>query len=525
MKKTYDFVIIGSGFGGSVSALRLAEKGYSVAVLEQGKRYQTEDFPSTNWNLRKYFWAPLMRCFGILKITHLSDVLILSGTGVGGGSLGYANTLLHPPEAFFNDPQWSGLGDWKEILSPHYAEAKRMLGATLNERVTPADNVLEEVAQDLGCADTFRMQEVGVFFGEPEVTVPDPYFNGDGPERTGCRFCGGCMVGCQHNSKNTLDKNYLYLAEQQGAQVFPETRAVGIEPVAEGGYNIHTQRTTAWFRRRGPTFSARQLVLSGGTLGTLNLLLECKERGWLANLSSALGSRVRTNSETLTGATARKGDVDYSDGIAITSSIFPDDVTHIEPVRYPAGSDAMNFLTTVLTPMARPWLRPFKWLGTIFRHPIDFMRVTWPFGWASRTVILLVMQSLDNSIRVFRKRRWWWPFSRTLVSEREDKRVKIPVTVPQAQPATRLLADKMNGIPQSAINEVLINTGITAHILGGCPIGDSPQTGVVDAQQRVYGYEGMYVADGSVVPANLGVNPSLTITAMTEHAMSHIPDR
>jgi cholesterol oxidase len=518
----YDYLIIGSGFGGSVSALRLAEKGYSVAVLEAGKRYRPADFPTTNWNVFKYFWAPALRCFGILRITPLSDVLILSGTGVGGGSLGYANTLLTPPAPFFADPQWAQMDDWQARLAPHYETAKRMLGAARNERMSHADRILKEIAEETGCGHTFRMQDVGVFFGEPEVTVPDPYFDGRGPERTGCKHCGGCMVGCRFDAKNTLDKNYLHLAEGLGVEVVPETTADLVRPV-EGGYAVDTRRTTHWLRGGRRTFTAGKVIFSAGVLGTLPLLLRCKEAGTLPHLSPMLGARVRTNSETLTGATARTGDVDYSEGVAITSSIYPDDVTHVEPVRYPAGSDAMSALTTPLTDPAPPVRRVLKWLGNILLHPLDFLRVLWPFGWAKRTIILLVMQTLDNSIRVFRRRRWWWPFTKSLVSEPEQKRARVPATIPQAQPITRLLAEKMGGVPQSAINEVLVNTGITAHILGGCVIGPDADRGVVDGQGRVYGHEGLTVADGSIIPANLGVNPSLTITALSEHVMSHVP--
>lgn len=520
----HDFLIIGSGFGGSVSALRLAEKGYSVAVLEAGKRFLADDFPKTNWNVFRYFWAPALRCFGILRLTPLSDVLILSGTGVGGGSLGYANTLLTPPKPFFIDPQWAEMDDWEARLLPHYSTAKRMLGSARNELMTPADRVLKEVAEASGCAHTFRMQDVGVFFGEPEVTVPDPFFDGQGPERTGCHHCGGCMVGCRHGAKNTLDKNYLHLAEGLGAEVFPETTASLVRPTGDG-YAVDTYRTTSWLRRGRRTFEARRVVFSAGVLGTLPLLFRCREEGTLPHLSPMLGARVRTNSETLTGASARRGDVDYSEGIAITSSIYPDEVTHVEPVRYPAGSDVMNGLTTVLTDPAPTGRRILKWMGNIIRHPIDFLRVLWPFGWAKRTVILLVMQTLDNSVRVFRKRRWWWPFSKGLASESEQKRAKVPATIAEAQPITRLLAEKMNGVPQSALNEVLLNTGITAHILGGCAIGPDADHGVVDGRGRVYGHEGLYVADGSIIPANLGVNPSLTITALTEHVMSHVPPK
>jgi cholesterol oxidase len=521
----WDYLVVGSGFGGSVSALRLAEKGYSVAVIEAGKRYRCEDFPKSNWNVFKHLWAPGLRCFGILRISLLSDVLILHGAGVGGGSLGYANTLLEPPLPFFQDPQWAGMADWKSVLAPHYETARRMLGVARIEKLTPADHALRRAAESLGYGDTFRMQDVGVYFGQPEVRVADPFFDGRGPERTGCHLCGGCMVGCRHDAKNTLDKNYLYLAERAGVQVFAETQATCIRESAGRGFEIDTCRSTSLFRGGRQTFTCERLVLSAGVLGTLKLLLECRDRGTLKRLSPRLGARVRTNSETLTGATARKGDVDYSQGVAITSSVFPDAVTHVEPVRYPVGSDLLSFLATIQTGIVKPWARPFLWLWTMLSHPLDALRTLWPFGWAKRSVILLVMQTLDNSIRVFRKRRWWWPFGKGLVSSPERQREPVPVTIPQAQPLTAALAREMNGVPQNAINEVLINTGITAHVLGGCAIGPDPEHGVVDGACRAYGYEGLYIVDGSVIPANLGVNPSLTITALAEHAMSRIPSK
>jgi cholesterol oxidase len=521
----FDVVIIGSGFGGSVSALRLSEKGYRVAVLEAGKRYGADDFAHSNWNVFKYLWWPQLRCHGIARLTPFNDVIILSGCGVGGGSLGYACTLLTPPAPYFEDPQWAGMADWQAALAPHYATARKMLGVALNPRRTPADDALQTVADELGVGHTFRMQEVGVYFGEPEVTAPDPYFGGEGPARTGCQFCGGCMVGCRHNAKNTLDKNYLYLAEKKGAQIIPETRATLITPV-DGGYAVDTERATAWLFKDRRRYTARKVVVAAGVLGTLPLLLHCKERGTLPALSPMLGQRVRTNSEALSCATALGDDVDYAHGVAITSSIYVDEVTHIEPVRYPRGSDLMGLLLTLLTDgKGQPRLRPLRWLLNCLSHPLQAWRAFWPFGWAARTVILLVMQTLDNSLRVRLARRWWWPFGKGLKSEREDRHAMIPVELPQAQQATRALARHMKGVPQNSIFEIFLNMGSTAHILGGCAIGPDREHGVLDAGNEVYGHPGLYVVDGSMIPANLGVNPSLTITAMAEHAMSKIEPR
>lgn len=519
-----DYLIVGSGFGGSVSALRLSEKGYKVLVVEAGKRWRTEDFPKTNWSVRKFLWLPQLFCYGIQRLTLLRDVLVLSGAGVGGGSLVYANTHLVPEDGAFRRGTWPKGIDWKRALAPHYETAQRMLGVTANPHLWEGDRALQEFARTLGKEGTFEPTRVAVLFGDqPGQSVGDPFFGGEGPERKTCNYCGGCMVGCRHGAKNTLDKNYLWFAEKLGTEIRPETLVTGIEEDGRGGWLVHTRRSTGKLFQGRRTFRVRGVVLAAGALGTVNLLLKGRDQGKLPRLSTALGSYVRTNSEVICGATARSGEQDYSRGIAIASSFHPDPDTCVEVVRYPKGSDVMSFLGTLLVDGGTRVSRPLKWLGTCLRHPMDFLRTFNPRGWAQRSTIVLVMQNLDNSFRLVRERRWFWPFGKGLTSRRAPGEPPIPAYIPVANDAARHIARQTGAFPSSSINEVLLNVPTTAHILGGASMGTSPADGVIDARNRVFGYENLYVVDGSMIPANLGVNPSLTITALAEHAMSHVP--
>jgi cholesterol oxidase len=525
----FDFVIVGSGFGGSVAAMRLSEKGYRVLVLERGKRYRAQDFPQTNWNIFKFLWLPAARCFGIMGLNFLDDILILNGSGVGGGSLVYASTHLEPSDRFYEDVEWSALADWKAELAPHFATANRMLGVTHNPRLGPADEILYDIATELGREETFAPTPVAIFFGEPGQTVPDPFFGGEGPDRTGCQFCGGCMVGCRHGAKNTLDKNYLYFAEKDGAEIRPESQVVDIRPLplgqADGArYEVIYERTTDWLRKRRFAVRANSVVVAAGVLGTLDLLLRCRdETGSLPQLSPQLGRLVRSNSEALMGVTARQETADFSEGIAITSHFWVDDVTSIEPVRYPRGSSLMRNLAVPLVDLeGSTWARLWRFVRYAFQHPYDLLKVRLLPDWARDSTIVLVMQTLENRMHLKRGRSFWTMGRRGLVSER-DATLPIPAVVDAGRAVVERFAARVDGIPQSTINEVFLNTPSTAHILGGCAIGASSEDGVVDVNHEVFHYPGLYVADGSVIPANLGVNPSLTITAMAERAMSKIP--
>ena len=531
---TYDFVIIGSGFGGSVSAMRLTEKGYKVLVLERGRRYRDEDFPKTNWNIWKYLWLPALRCFGIMQFSLLKDVLVLHGDGVGGGSLMYGNVLMEPDEKYFDQPGWKNVADWKSILKPYFIQARYMLGVNQSQRLWKADEILKQMAELDGAGDTFKTTDVGVFFAdesEEGQEVEDPYFSGEGPNRRSCIYCGGCMVGCRYNAKNSLVKNYLFFAEKWGAEVWPECEVHDIRPLSgtqpDGArYQVAYRRTTAWLNKPEQKVRARHVILSAGTLGSNNLLFKCRDiTKSLPKISNQLGKKVRTNSETLFGSINRDFSTNFSEGLAITSIFQPDQATAVEPVRYPEGS---SFIRLLAGPLIKPGgsipTRILRTLATAFLHPIDFLRNYSSLDWAHRTTIFLVMQTEDNQIHLQLGRSLLTLFRRNLVSK-SDVEKTIPNTIEVGQKITKQFAEMTNGVPLSTIHESLFNVPTTAHLLGGCSIGRSVEEGILDLDCQVFNYPGLFVVDGSIVPANPGINPSLTITAMAEYAMSRIPPK
>lgn len=519
-RRDFEVLIIGSGFGGSVSALRLTEKGYRVGVLEAGRRFADKDFPKTSWRLSRFLFFPRLGLRGIQRIHFLPDVLVLAGAGVGGGSLVYANTLYIPPDTYFADKQWAHITDWKEELLPWYDQASRMLGVADNPYFSPSDQAMKEAAIEMGVGHTFRMAPLGVHFGEkPGEVVKDPYFGGVGPDRNSCLQCGGCMTGCRHNAKNTLPKNYLGLAESAGAQVFPEHTVIKVEPQSDGSWKVYTRKSTSWWGRK-KIFTAGQVIIAAGTYNTQKLLHSMKAQSVLPRLSNHLGKLSRTNSEALTGALMPDTAVDYSQGSAITSSFFPDDKTHIEPVRYGKGSNAMGLLQTIMTDGFSGKARRRQWLRTVISHPGQLRRVLDVRKWSQRTVIALVMQNVDSSLKVSLKKKI---FGWGLTSENDSDKPNATY-IPAANEVVRRIAEKRNGIAGGHIGD-LISAPFTAHFVGGCVISNSAENGTIDPYHRVWNYPTLHIVDGSCVTANLGVNPSLTITAQAERAMSMWPNK
>jgi cholesterol oxidase len=524
----YDWLVIGSGFGGSVSALRLAEKGYSVAVLECGRRFRDHDFAEKTADFRRYNWIPHLGMRGILRLSIFKDVFVLSGCGVGGGSLGYANTLYRARPGFYENPQWSGLADWESELAPFYAEAERMLGVTDYDRDGVADVLLREYGEAIGVDTSYSRTPVGVFLGEPGRTVPDPYFGGEGPDRTGCTRCGSCMIGCRYGAKNTLVKNYLWFAEKLGVQIHADRTVMDVRPLGDGtgadGYAVTHMRSGGMVRRETQTLRARGVIVAAGALGTNRLLQRCRLNGSLVRLSERLGYTVRTNSEAIISICAPEGSgYDFSDSVAITSSIHTDPDTHIEVVTYGPGGDSQSLLRQLMVTAGRRGTRPFHFALAALRHPREAAGALRIKGTARRSIILLVMQSLDNSMRLKVKRRL--PNGSVMLTTEQDPLNPNPDSIPAAYDAARWFAKRVGGTAYSGITEAVLGIPLTAHILGGAVIGARPENGVIDSRHRVFGYENLLVCDGAAVPANVGANPSLTITALAERAMTFVPDK
>ena len=521
-----DFAVIGSGFGGSVAALRLAEKGYQVRVFEKGRRFAAADFPKTNWHMKRWLWLPLLNFLGPFKISLFRHVTVFSGVGVGGGSLVYANTLPIPKDSFFAAPTWSHLGDWQTALAPFYRKAQHMLGATTNKHLTRTDTLMRDVATDIGLDKEFSPTEVAIYFGQPGKTVADPYFGGDGPDRTGCIHCGACMTGCRHGAKNTLDRNYLYLAEKRGAVIQPNSEVVTVKPRHGGGYELRIKQRLGWLRYRRATVYAKQVVFSGGVLGTVNLLLKMQaDRRCLPNLSPHLGHFVRTNSESIIGIMSHDQSYNFSQGIAISSIITADEHSHFEPVRYGAGSGAFRLLMAPHAPGTTFWQRMGAMARAVRNGPWGWVKAVFINDFSKQTLILLYMRSLDDTLSFARRHSPWLGGLKTMGSNVGIHGTKPMAFLPEATALAHRIAAKINGVVCNVFPESLLGIASTAHLLGGCCMGTSAADGVIDAQHRVFGYEGLYVVDGSAVSATPGVNPSLTITALAERAMDLIPPK
>lgn len=520
----FDWLVIGSGFGGSVSALRLAEKGYRVGVLERGRRYRDEDLPQSAWQFGKYLWAPALGLKGIMRMALFRHIFTPTQNAVGGGSVVYGGVLYRAKSEFFEDAQWRTLASWNKLLQPHYDTAERMLGVKTVPFDSPSQQLAREMAQHFGAEDTFTRAPCGVFFGEPGKTVKDPYFGGEGPDRTGCTRCGACLVGCRVGAVNSLLKNYLWFAEKRGVQILAEREVVDVTPLGardgSEGYRVVTQRPGAWFARDRQTHTARGVVFAGGSLGTNELLANCKHGGSLPGVSDRLGELVRTNSESILTVRLPEDRKTWND-VTASSSVHVNHDTHIEFLTYGRNADFVSMLYTVLVGEGSGLTRPLKWLGSIVLHPVHWLKTLWPIGWSRRMVMLLVMQALDNAIALRAKKRWFGRGWRLATEQNRDK--PNPTYIEVGNQAAAWLAQHTGGIAQSNVLEALGNIPTTAHVLGGAVIGADAASGVVDRHLRVFGYRNLLVCDGAAMPANPGVNPALTITALAEHAMAQIP--
>jgi len=523
-EKHYDWIIIGSGFGGSVFAHRLTQKGYKVLVIEKGRRFKPEDFPKTNWDLKRWLWNPALGLRGFFQMSFMKHMTVYHGVGVGGGSLVYANTLPKPKSPFFKAKSWGHLADWEKELAPHYETARRMLGSTTNPVMTKGDHVIKEIAQEMGREEHFHPTKVAVFFGEPNKQVPDPYFDGEGPDRVGCNFCGACMTGCRVGAKNTLDKNYLYLAEKHGAEVVPETEVTAIRPMDGGGYRLETK--APFGKARTDEVTADRVILAGGVMGTMPLLLQMKEDpNGLPKLSDRVGQFVRSNSEALFGVVSTKKGENFSKGVAITSILNTDEHSHIEPVRYGAGSGFFRMLLAPHSPGATAVARLWGMFVAFLRQPGRWLKVLFIKDFAKQSQILLYMRSLEGTLRMKLGRGLRTVFRRGLMTEVDDPAQAPSAFIDEATELAERFADKVDGVTTTVLTETLLGVPSTAHILGGACMGDSVQTGVINAKHEVFNYPGLYVIDGSAISANPGVNPSLTITTLAERAMTLIPDK
>lgn len=520
LNKEYDYIIIGSGFGGSVSALRLSEKGYKVLVIEKGKWYKANDFPKTNWNLKKWLWMPKLRFFGIMKLTIFRHIAIVSGTGIGGGSLVYANTLPVPKSTFFKTGSWRNLLDWEEELFPYYEKALKMLGATKNPKLYDGDIGLKKVANQLNISDKFDAPNVAVYFGEENVTKKDPYFKGKGTERTGCNFCGACMTGCRNNSKNTLDKNYLYLAQQNGAKILAENEVYDVQPIntidGSSGYEVFIKTSTTLFKKR-QKIKTKAVVFSGGVLGTIKLLLKLKKDS-LPNISDRLGLDIRTNNETLVSVSTLDKDKNFSKGVAIGSILDTDKNSHLEIVRYGKGSNAWKLLHLPYVTNKNVFVRLLMVFVSLLKSPVKYFKVYFTNNWAEKTVVLLFMQTLDSTLK-FKRNIFGFMTSTVNLGKKPTPFIK------ESKKLVKEYSKAVNGVSTSFALETLAGIPSTAHVLGGAVMGNNASEGVIDKNNKIFGYDNLYVIDGSMISANPGVNPSLSITAIAERAMNQISSK